>query len=94
MSSQLPLPAEWARELESLREGDPHDRLQAIAKDKQHVKAEIRETFDKFADRHGVSPRTIHHVMQDYIDDAVDELLCEVRGVLNRRLEARLDEAE
>ena len=32
--------------------------------------------------------------MQDYIDDAVDELMCEVRGLLNRRLETRLDEAE
>jgi hypothetical protein len=32
--------------------------------------------------------------MQDYIDDAVDELLCEVRGLLNQRLEARADEAE
>ena len=94
MSIQLPLPAEWARELEAQREEDPHDRLQAIAKDKRQVKAEIRETFDKFADRHGVSPRTIHHVMQDYIDDAVDELLYEVRGLLNRRLEARADEAE
>jgi len=94
VSLQLPLPAAWARELDSLREEDPHARLQAIARDKQQVKAEIRETFDKLADRHGVSPHTIHHVMQDYIDDAVDELMCEVRGLLNRRLETRLDEAE
>jgi hypothetical protein len=94
VSIQLPLPAEWARELESLREIGPHDRLQAIAKDKQQIKVEIRETFDRFAGRHGVSPRTIHHVMQDYIDDAVDELLCEVRGLLNRRLEAGQDEAD
>jgi hypothetical protein len=93
VSIQLPLPAAWARELESLREEDPHDRLQAIDKDKHQVKAEIRETFDKFADRHGVSARTIHYVMQDYIDDAVDELVCEVRSLLNRRLESRPDKA-
>jgi hypothetical protein len=94
VSLQLPLPAEWARDLESARQEDPHGRLQAIARDKQQVKAEIRETFDKYADRHGVNPRTITHVMHDYIDDAVDELLCEVRGLLNRRLEATGDEPE
>jgi hypothetical protein len=94
VSLQLTLPAEWARELASSRQEDPHDRLQAIARDKQKVKAEIRETFDKYADRHGVNPRTITHVMHDYIDDAVDELLCEVRGLLNRRLEAIEDQSE
>ncbi len=31
-------------------------------------------------------------VMQDYTNDALDELVCNVRRVLNRRIEAR-DEA-
>ncbi len=52
MSVQLPLPAGWARNFVSMP--DPRDRLDALLRDRDDAKAQIRLILDRLADKYDV----------------------------------------
>lgn len=88
MGAQLPLPAGWAiRHLTS--GGNPHSRLDELARDKLDAKAEIREVLDRLAAKHGLAPREIDRAVQGYLDDLLDDATFELERDLTREIEAR-----
>ncbi|WIM09510.1 hypothetical protein [Enhydrobacter sp.] len=87
MDAQLPLPAGWAIR-SPMNVGDPRERLEALARDKQEAKVEIRRVLDRFAEKHGLAPREIERAAQGYVDDLLDDAAFEREQALAHAIEA------
>jgi hypothetical protein len=84
MGSQLYLPAGWARHLESRL--DPVERLAELEKDRTEAKADIRETLDRLAEKHGATARDVTVAMRS-IDDTLGDLLFDQERMLQHEIE-------
>jgi hypothetical protein len=84
MSSQLFLPAGWARHLESRI--DPVDRLAELEKDRLRAKGDIREILDRLADKHGATAQDVTVAMRS-IDDTLGDLLYDRERLLEHEIE-------
>jgi hypothetical protein len=88
MSVQLPLPAAWATRLGLPTKRDPHERLDLIERDKLDARAEMVEIIERLAEKHGVKAHEIDRSME-YVDSALDDLVYDIRGELEREIEDR-----
>jgi hypothetical protein len=84
MGSQLFLPAQWARHLESRI--DPVDRLAELEKDRLEAKGDIREILDRLADKHGATAQDVTVAMRS-IDDTLGDLLYDRERLLQHEIE-------
>lgn len=76
MGIQIPLPAMWARSLETLRH-HPADRLDALVQDKLDAKAEIRVILDRLAEKYGVPSSDVTDAI-GWVDDGLGDLLYDI----------------
>lgn len=76
MGVQMPLPAMWARSLETLRH-HPADRLDALVQDKLDAKAEIRAVLDRLAEKYGVPISAVTDSM-GWVDDGLGDLFYDI----------------
>jgi len=84
MGTQLPLPAGWARNLQSLR--DPRDSLDALVQDRLDAKAEIRAVLDRLAEKYNVPAADVTDAM-GWVDDGLEDLLYDIEQGLRRDIE-------
>jgi len=84
MSIQLPLPARWAHQLQSL--GGPADRLGMLGRDLDDAKARIRDILDEVAAKYGVPAHDVTFAMRS-VDDALGDLFYDVRSGYEHELE-------
>ena len=86
MTVQLPLPGVWPR---NMSRRDPVAELARIERDKVEAKYEIRLVLDKYAELHGISPKSINELVWGYVDDMLGDMFFE----LEDELQAERDEA-
>lgn len=84
MSVQLPLPAGWARNFVSMP--DPRDRLDALLRDRDDAKAEVRLVLDRLADKYDVPARDVDLAMLS-VDDSIGDLVYDVERGLQHEIE-------
>ena len=84
MDLQLPLPAGWARNFVSMP--DPRDRLDALLRDRDDAKAEIRLVLDRLAEKYDVPARDVDLVMLS-VDDSIGDLVYDVELGFNHEIE-------
>jgi hypothetical protein len=84
MSTQLPLPAEWAQ-VESRR--DPREHLTQLNRDMAATKVAIRSILQQVADRHGISPRDVTYAMDGYADNLLGDLVYNLERELEHEIE-------
>ena len=84
MSSQLYLPAGWARHLESRI--DPSERLAELEKDRAQATAEIRAILERLAEKHGATARDVTVAMRS-IEGTLGDLLYEQERALQHEME-------
>jgi len=84
METQLPLPAGWARNFVSMP--DPRDRLDALLRDRDDAKAEIRLVLDRLADKYDVPARDVDLAMLS-VDDSLGDLVYDIELGLNHEIE-------
>lgn len=85
-SVQLPLPALWARGYGIVSRDSPDERRRRLDRDVIDAKAAIRTVLDALAAKHGVPVAEVHHAM-DHVDDALADLVYEIRSELESELE-------
>jgi len=86
MSMQLPLPAGWARHLQSRR--DPAERLSALRQDVLDAKSEIRAALDRLAEKHHIPPREVERSM-GWADDGLGDLIYDTERELEDEIQDR-----
>lgn len=86
MGLQLPLPAGWALSLSS--HPDPVEHLEALKRDRDDARVEIRAVLERLADRHGASIGAVNQAMRGYADDMLGDLLYEVERGIEHELES------
>lgn len=84
MEMQLTLPAGWARNF--TRMPDPRDRLDALLRDRDDAKAEMRLVLDRLADKYDVPARDVDLAMLS-VDDSIGDLVYDVERGLHREIE-------
>jgi hypothetical protein len=84
MEAQLPLPAGWARNF--VGAPDPRERLDALMRDRDDAKAEIRLILDRLADRYDVPARDVDLAMLS-VDDSIGDLIYDIERGLHREIE-------
>lgn len=86
---QLPLPAGWAMHVESYP--DPVEHLDALKRDTDDAKVEIRAVLERVAEKHGASIGAVNQAVRGYVDDMLGDLLYEVERGLEHEAEAADD---
>lgn len=89
MDLQLPLPAGWAMHLASHR--DPVEHLDALKRDTDDAKVEIRAVLERLAEKHGASIGAVNQAMSGYVDDMLADLLYEVERGIEHEIEDASD---
>ena len=87
MGSQLPLPADRVRSVETTC--DPRDRLQQLRADQRAAKAELREVLERLTEQHGISQKDINYAIDGYADDMLADLVYSVERDLEHESEQR-----
>jgi len=86
MTIQLPLPAGWARHLQSRR--DPPERLAALRQDVLDTKSEIRAALERLAEKHHIPRREVDRSM-GWADDGLGDLIYDTERELEHEIEDR-----
>ena len=84
MSTQLPLPAQWAQ-VES--RSDARERLADLRRDMQSTREAIRAALVELADRHAIPRRDVAYAMEGYADSLLGDLVYNVERDLERDIE-------
>ena len=83
---QLSLPALWARGYGVVSRDPPDEQRRRLDLDVIDAKADIRIVLDALAEKHGVPVAEVHRAM-DHVDDALADLVYEIRSELESEAE-------